>query len=268
MIVCAPVSTRNLFIGASRNDKFDSSFLRSQRERSVTRMSRFSKPPRPNTKCDVHDDCRVALDGGPQAPIRLLCLHGKGGNAKNFKTGTAFLESEPLEMTYATAPHLVDPPKGFAWWVLPPGTRSYNAPKFQGAEESLELVKQLWERDGPFDGIMGFSQGAMLAAVVVAKALSDEDYSVRPRFGIFYGAAFPLPFAPLFEESREECYDSIPTLHVMGKTDQINPPQQGNKLANYFPEAKILWHEGAHTVPSDSESIEAVVDFCKNACGN
>ncbi|KAK3241452.1 hypothetical protein CYMTET_48802 [Cymbomonas tetramitiformis] len=137
-----------------------------------------------------------------------------------------------------------------------------------GAEESLELVKRLWERDGPFDGIMGFSQGAMLAAVVVAKALSDEDYSVRPRFGVFCGAAFPLPFATLLEEPREECSGSIPTLHVMGKTDQINPPQQGNKLADCFPEAKILWHEGAHTVPSDSVSIEAVVSFCKIACSD
>ncbi|KAK3264882.1 hypothetical protein CYMTET_26400, partial [Cymbomonas tetramitiformis] len=133
MIVCAPaVSTRNLIVGASKDDTFGSSFLRSHRERSAARISCFSNRMRPGTKRDMRVDCRVGSDGGPQAPIRLLCLHGKGGNADNFKRGTAFLESElPLELTYAEAPHLVDPPNGFGWWVLPPGTRSYNAPNFQ-----------------------------------------------------------------------------------------------------------------------------------------
>ena len=50
-----------------------------------------------------------------------------------------------------------------------------------GAEESLALIEQIWQDSGPFDGIMGFSQGAMLAAVVAAKSVVDPDYKAKPK---------------------------------------------------------------------------------------
>ena len=43
------------------------------------------------------------------------------------------------------------------------------------------MIEQIWEDSGPFDGIMGFSQGAMLAAVVAAKGVLDPDYKAKPK---------------------------------------------------------------------------------------
>lgn len=38
-------------------------------------------------------------------------------------------------------------------------------PNPQGVEESLEYLRKVWEEQGPFDGLLGFSQGAAMASV-------------------------------------------------------------------------------------------------------
>lgn len=35
----------------------------------------------------------------------------------------------------------------------------------QGVEESMEYLRQVWEEQGPFDGLLGFSQGAAMASI-------------------------------------------------------------------------------------------------------
>ena len=52
-----------------------------------------------------------------------------------------------------------------------------------GADVSLALVERIWMESGPFDGIMGFSQGAMLAGVVCAKSLMEPTFGARPKCG-------------------------------------------------------------------------------------
>ena len=50
-----------------------------------------------------------------------------------------------------------------------------------GLEESLRAIERACERDGPFDGILGFSQGATLAAIALATPRMRERFG----FGIF-----------------------------------------------------------------------------------
>lgn len=81
--------------------------------------------------------------------VRILCLHGKGGNGQNF-VGKALgplrrlieirldemdaREKISFEWDSLTAPfeisserNIDDYNKGFSWWCMPPGTRSFNA---------------------------------------------------------------------------------------------------------------------------------------------
>ena len=61
----------------------------------------------------------------------LLLLHGSGGNAAEFvrRFGSSLA---PWELEAIDTP--VFPGK---WWTYPAGTRSYTAPSYEGAEESI-----------------------------------------------------------------------------------------------------------------------------------
>mmetsp|Transcript_30142 Transcript_30142/g.57887 ORF Transcript_30142/g.57887 Transcript_30142/m.57887 type:complete len:303 (-) Transcript_30142:159-1067(-) len=204
----------------------------------------------------------------PDKPIRVLCLHGKYENAGSFCFSTAFLdehEGEPgereISWEYINGAILALPPDQYEWWTLPPGERSFTAKTYEGADKSLELIETIWADSGPFDGIMGFSQGAMLAGVVAANSLLNSDYKAKPKFAILFGAAFPLPFAPLLKE-LEASGRTIPTLHVLGKEDSTNPSELGQKLAGCFADSQVEWHQGAHFVPSDPEIVATCHKFC------
>ena len=81
--------------------------------------------------------------------IRILCLHGKGGDGKQFlnkslmplrslveKRLTYDSSKDDVEHTITiewetiTAPYALDPDddsQGYSWWTMPQGMRSYNA---------------------------------------------------------------------------------------------------------------------------------------------
>ena len=120
---------------------------------------------------------------------RVLCLHGSGGSAASFFSSTLapLRAASSWDFACLDAPH-----PGGKWWTYPAGERSYTAFTLTGADESVALVEaELIER--PCVGLLGFSQGAMLAALVAQRCslgLSD----VRLRFAIMAGAATPKAY--------------------------------------------------------------------------
>lgn len=57
-----------------------------------------------------------------------------------------------------------------AWWFTNDDTRSYSSKEFEskcyGFEESVKVIEDAMEEKGPFDGILGFSQGACLLSLL------------------------------------------------------------------------------------------------------
>ena len=106
-------------------------------------------------------------------------------------------------------------PGGRGWWTLRPGERSYSATELPGVEESKELVRST----GPWDGVFGFSQGAMLAALVAAddeaNARGDSGCAVR-ECAIIVGAAWPTCEAAKLESMSTA---RLQSLHVIGSKD-------------------------------------------------
>ena len=88
----------------------------------------------------------------------LLCLHGSGGSAAEWARISAWARASSWELT------AIDAPAGNGkWWTYPPGQRSFTASSYTGAEESIQMVEAELIR-GKHSGVIGFSQGAMLAA--------------------------------------------------------------------------------------------------------
>lgn len=124
--------------------------------------------------------------------IRVMCLHGyrQTGNSFKSKIGSfrKFL-NKYVEFEFITAPHIAPPLPGNengkdnkdseekitgneeqrSWWFNKDdgsfkGTNK-SGPAI-GFEESLRLVEREWEANGPFQGLLGFSQGASLVGLI------------------------------------------------------------------------------------------------------
>ncbi|KAF9190689.1 Ovarian cancer-associated protein 2 [Haplosporangium sp. Z 767] len=116
--------------------------------------------------------------------LRILCLHGYTQNALSFEKKTAVFRKSLkgiADLVYITAPHIVPIPTlntpeereedelenlepeaiPYGWW-----TSSPEKPAYKGFDESLKGICQVLEKQGPFDGVLGFSQGASMASML------------------------------------------------------------------------------------------------------
>jgi hypothetical protein len=54
----------------------------------------------------------------------------------------------------------------------------------------------------------------------------------------------------------------VKSLHIIGKKDAMNPPEQGMKVAEAFgPGASLLEHPGGHTVPLDDGAMKRYLEL-------
>ena len=213
---------------------------------------------------------------------KMVALHGKGGTAASFEEYMRPLveaTSDTWEWEFIDGPFESAP--GKCWWQLKPGERTFEAKELIGCDESLALLDRHW----PFDGVMGFSQGAMLAAIACGRGLGPGSTKMgRPPVAIIAGAAFPtcrgadVNKLKLMEYAAAESEVVVPesvaaspgalnfdplvkSLHVIGKRDAMNPPEQGMKVAEAFgPGAQLLEHGGGHTVPLDEDAMRRYLE--------
>ncbi|XP_030547001.1 rhodanese-like domain-containing protein 6 isoform X1 [Rhodamnia argentea] len=128
-----------------------------------------------------------------------------------------------------------------------------------GFDSSLAYLKSMYLRDGPFDGILGFSQGAAMAALVCARKdnlKGEMDF----RFAILC-SGFALNLAE-FERGSINC----PSLHIFGSDhgrDRQIPNEASADLAEYFENGSrvVIQHEGGHIIPTRSPHIDVVKNF-------
>ncbi|KAJ2881215.1 Ovarian cancer-associated protein 2 [Coemansia asiatica] len=117
--------------------------------------------------------------------------------------------------------------------------------------QSLDVVKNVLEKEGPFDGVLGFSQGAGMAAIVAALAESGEMRGFR--FAMFFAGFYPDQLR-LFGDLVKERRLRVPSLHVVGESDAVVPCVRGVDLAaRAFENAQVLRHAGGHFVPCNAE---------------
>jgi pimeloyl-ACP methyl ester carboxylesterase len=54
---------------------------------------------------------------------------------------------------------------------------------------------------------------------------------------------------------------TIPSVHVIGRSDAIVPPSDSLKLAERFTDPLILEHSGGHVIPADRTVAEPLTRF-------
>ncbi|XP_010737822.2 esterase OVCA2 [Larimichthys crocea] len=220
------------------------------------------------------------------APLRVLCVHGYRQNGGSFREKTGALRKllkKHVELVYMSAPLDVragteeapekedgsgpgpggdEDPKG--WWFSDVQARSFSAQQqceeSLGLDESVAAVRGAVKVQGPFDGILGFSQGAAFVAMLC----SLQEQKQEPEFS--------FRFAILVAGFRSACrkhqtfYDTpllIPSLHVFGLEDRVIPDNMSRELLPSFQDAQVLTHPGGHFVPAASAHRQTYQDFLK-----
>ncbi|KAL8292138.1 hypothetical protein RQP46_001604 [Phenoliferia psychrophenolica] len=191
----------------------------------------------------------------PKAPMRVLMLCGYLQTASIFSGRLGNLRKAVkgfAELTFIEPPFIIDgddnpdkeaPPldtlkpeeRPRGWWMMrgEAGRKAYT-----NFDECLEYVRKVLDEQGPFDAVLGFSQGAGCAAIVAALL---EKPTLHPAFATCTHPRFSI----LFETP---CH--TPSLHIIGKQDMLVTEDRSLALAKAFTEARIEFHDGGHFIPS------------------
>ena len=214
---------------------------------------------------------------------RILCLHGYGQNAAFFnkKTGSLRKACKSLaDFVYLDAPFpatghsvgdTVDPERGvpLGWWHwdTEAASRAATTKRYLGMEESWQRIRACIDEHGPFDGVLGFSQGAAMASYLCSgahrKSLSQN--AEGPESEPFAFAIFISGFVgndPTYASLLEDAAPiSVPSLHVYGLADERVPQETSRRLASAFSAPEHHPWEGGHAVPSGAPFRNALKAF-------
>lgn len=115
-----------------------------------------------------------------------------------------------------------------------------------------------------FDGVLGFSQGAVAASLVCSLRSADAHNAFSSlRFAILI-SGFPARARALRPaEGDGEGALTLPSLHMWGTSDELVAPAASQRLCARFGSATRAQHvhSKGHMVPSDGASRGAVCDF-------
>jgi len=230
---------------------------------------------------------------GTPAPVRVLCLHPFRTSGSIFRRqchgvlreaaarGGGDGGPEMFHFAFPDAPHVASgPPDPIVstffpgevyreWWNAQ--INAEGAMVYTGKDASVTALKRCWDDEGPFDGVLAFSQGGMLASHLLASPTLRQDMPFR--WGIFVGAMAPRDADPdnraafhapggegLGEEPSPGRLAEIPSLHVVGVSDTMAPLSRA--LAKRCgARAETLEWRGGHSVPPRQAEAARIVDF-------
>ncbi|KAF2132370.1 dihydrofolate reductase [Dothidotthia symphoricarpi CBS 119687] len=247
----------------------------------------------------------------PTRPLNILFLHGYTQSGPSFQAKTGALRKTlqkafPAGITlhYPTAPirlHPADVPwqlekdtsaeaeeaevDAWAWWRRK-GDADSGPYTYEGLEEGLSRIADVLRRSGPFDGVVGFSQGGAMAGMVASllepgrRSAFEAAYSTG---GMQYPSSFealdhaPLKFAVSYsgfaaqgENPYRAFYEpkiATPVLHFIGSQDVVVLEERSLALVRACVgrgEGDVVYHPGGHFLPSTQKAcVNALVGFIK-----
>lgn len=130
---------------------------------------------------------------------------------------------------------------------------------YSGLEITMECIQKEWKEYGPFDGLLGFSQGTQMAHILSLFEPCPDSYPWLKslKFGIFV-AGFPSRM-----DHGVNCKNRLdmPSLHISGENDEIVPPKYQGELKNCFEEPEWYAHKKGHVIPQMAPDIETIITF-------
>ncbi|KAL6959472.1 hypothetical protein U1Q18_039622 [Sarracenia purpurea var. burkii] len=144
-------------------------------------------------------------------------------------------------------------------WVAADFQELYNF------EECLAFIEDYMIKHGPFDGLLGFSQGAIISSAVPGMQLDGVALTNVPRIkyliimsgGKLGGCMFGLPKLAINAFSSPI---NCPSLHIIGEADFLQ--EAGIELLESFEEPFVIHHPKGHTIARlDEKAVETMLSF-------
>ncbi|KAK3241368.1 hypothetical protein CYMTET_48859 [Cymbomonas tetramitiformis] len=193
---------------------------------------------------------------------RVLCLHGGGGNAESFprEGGMPDLMAAlpEFEFVFANAPHNYGG-NALVWMRDVPGGKSSVTTDPDWDLESREVLDAIVEAQGPFDAILGYSQGGAYILAYVAWA----------PVGTFKAALVFCGYVPSLHLGIVDRIDSSTPLGVdsslvfMGEQDTTITNEMTQEAATKFAYPTVVSSAATgHYVPYSSDpSFSDIIAF-------
>ncbi|KAF2202233.1 FSH1-domain-containing protein [Delitschia confertaspora ATCC 74209] len=243
----------------------------------------------------------------PKDPVKILMLHGFTQSGPLFRAKTRALEKNLQKafpagctLSYPTAPIKLSPAdipfalpanedgsekeevEAYAWWRRKGEGEPFL---YEGLEVGLAEVARVLKEEGPFDGVVGFSQGGAMAGMVAAlleEGRREAFEGLKVSGGISYPESFtkgmhpPFKFAVIysgFAARGTELYRGFyepkiktPMLHFLGTLDATVEEKRSLALVEACEESegRVVYHPGGHFVPSSQKAyVGALIGFIK-----
>ncbi|KAL4754785.1 hypothetical protein BDW72DRAFT_102344 [Aspergillus terricola var. indicus] len=257
-------------------------------------------------------------------PLKLLMLHGYTQSGPLFhaksraliKHITKAFPLHEISALYPTGPLRLNPAdipgytptegssgngddkdadiEAYGWYRR---SNTAEPPLYVGLEDGLNAIAKVLGEEGPFDGVIGFSQGAAMAAMVASLLEGKKRREAFARFAsssssssssetTAEGIPYPASFAELDHPAMKFalCYSGFrspgdryrafyetppiqtPILHVLGSLDAVVDEGRSRSLVEACvgdpeSEGKVVWHPGGHFLPSQRPYLDAAVRF-------
>ena len=218
---------------------------------------------------------------------KILMLHGYVQSDRIFKAKTGGLRKAlnrlGFELFYPCGPELVgkkelisnnssedlakkynttnDGEDLFGWWKKNASATTISS-DYEIDQSTFDYLRNYIIKNGPFEGIMGFSQGSGLAGYLLTdlNKILNLSENEQPKLNFFVSfSGFRLE-----PEKYQVSYNvnpiSIPTLHVKGEIDTLVTEKRSSGLFNSCSEEirTYLVHPGGHFVPNSKQFISQV----------
>ncbi|XP_017240890.1 uncharacterized protein LOC108213592 [Daucus carota subsp. sativus] len=196
---------------------------------------------------------------------KILCLHGTHSSAAILKEGLEVWPSNVLErmdLVFIDAPFRVEDEDfpAFTWFNGQDVTKMNIM-----LNESIAYIEETMVKLGPFDGVLGMSMGACVAAALPGMQAQ----------GVALTKVEDLKFVMVMSGSKLECIGGeapklaenafssiiqIPSLHCFGETDftRLNAIE----LLDSFLDPFVIFHSGGHEIPKlDEKGLKVMNSF-------
>ena len=214
--------------------------------------------------------------------LRVLCLHGFRTSGKIMKMQMRDVISTCdlfVDFVFLDAPHEAqgEPheivkkiwnPRDysyFEWW-----NREDKTEEYVGVKKSMKYLESFMCSQGPFDGILGFSQGGAFAATLCASATTSNPpkFLSSLRFGLLFSAFVPRDetMSSIFKEALSCTDTKFPMWMTCGeKEEEFFHNAIGDKIDLSFPNvfgkknSIVVLHPTGHEFPLRCRGGEVVL---------
>ena len=188
----------------------------------------------------------VIISSNSYSSLKILCLHGGGGSAASFNAmpGMQDLIDELPQLEFL----FVDSPLPSGTWYDDPPSKENPTQDRSWANDSILFLDSFVEANGPFYGLLGYSQGVPMALVYLAQSETHFD-----KIFLFNGY-LPETHLGLLELIDEAKPFEQQTMIFLARNDiffELGLSLK-SKFANF---TEVISESSGHFLPQKSDSV-------------